>query len=637
MKIESRRTLVVLVAFSLSIFSLQPASANGSPDISFSSDGIFQLDNSLPADVTINAIKMQGTKIIFAGKKDSVLVVGRVNSNGTLDSDFSGDGTFELANSGTQDRATDLFVSTTDGSILVAGEQGLGIVLFKLNAEGSLDTNFSGDGIQPITINDTQYSGTEYLTQPSLSVSPSETEIFLSANRWYRDINNFLRFELFSAKFDPTGFQDLLYRQTVADLYLQGYFSTSEYMTGGFLKIGGNYYDGAATQAQIVSLDSAGNLNLDFNSTGILTFSPATSMTSPPAYWDVQLTDIAVESSGNLIVTGSVMDGANPAQEADTYVSRVSNSGQVLQSGSFVEADSLSVFSTSPKIQILSNGKILVLTEFWKATADPSVNQQTSRLMRLSSNLSLDSTFGTSGLYDYANLQNLRAITLQVDNKIVVGGSYTDNSTASFLVIRQKSATVPDSPNIGVATATGSTTASVSFTAPVNNGGSTITSYTINAWNDALTSILKTQVYSSSLPALGTSATFTVTGLTASSVYKFSVAATNSEGDSSQSIATSAITTSATSSGGTGGGGTTTSTTAADELKRQQEAAQAAKQKQDQELKEILSLVPTIAGLAQGIAGLGNSLLLPKKCVKGKLVKNVKAGAKCPKGYKVRR
>ena len=350
----------------------------------------------------------------------------------------------------------------------------------------------------------------------------------------------------------------------------------------------------------------------------------------------MQLTDIAVESSGNLIVTGSVMDASNSAQEAETYVSRVNNSGQVLQSGSFVEADSLSVFSTLPKIQILSNEKILVLTEFWKATADPSVNQQTSRLMRLSSNLSLDSTFGTSGLYDYANLQNLRAITLQADNKIVVGGSYTDNMTASFLVIRQKSATVPDSPNIGVATATGSTTASVSFTAPVNNGGSTITSYTINAWNDSLSSILKTQVFSTSLPSLGASATFTVTGLAASTLYRFSVAATNSEGDSSQSLATDAITTSGTSSGGTGGDGTT-STTAADELKRQQEAAQAAKQKQDQELKEILSLVPTIAGLAQGIAGLGNSLLLPKKCVKGKLVKNVKAGAKCPKGYKVRK
>jgi hypothetical protein len=216
--------------------------------------------------------------------------------------------------------------------------------------------------------------------------------------------------------------------------------------------------------------------------------------------------------------------------------------------------------------------------------------------------------------------------------------SYTTyGGTAPNLVIN--SATVPDSPDIGSASTVSSTSASVSFTAPSNQGGRTITSYTVSVWNDALDTVLKTQTYSSSLPALGASATFTVTDLTPSTIYKFSVVSTNSIGNSYQSFATAAITTSATSSGGggTGGGGTTPSTTAADELRRQQEAASAAKQKQDQELKEILSLVPTIAGLAQGIAGLGNSLLLPKKCIKGKLVKNVKAGAKCPKGYKVRK
>lgn len=102
-------------------------------------------------------------------------------------------------------------------------------------------------------------------------------------------------------------------------------------------------------------------------------------------------------------------------------------------------------------------------------------------------------------------------------------------------------------------------------------------------------------------------------------------------------------TTTASTNGGTGGGGTGADElkrqqeAAAAEVKRQQEAAAAAKQKQDQELKEILSLVPTIAGLAQGIAGLSNSLLLPQKCVKGKTVKKVKAGAKCPVGYKVKK
>jgi hypothetical protein len=207
--------------------------------------------------------------------------------------------------------------------------------------------------------------------------------------------------------------------------------------------------------------------------------------------------------------------------------------------------------------------------------------------------------------------------------------SYTTyGGTAPNLVIN--SATVPDSPDIESASTVSSTSATVSFTAPSNQGGRDITSYTVSVWNDALNTVLKTQTYSSSLPALGASATFTITGLTPLTTYRFSVASTNSLGNSYQSFATAAITTPATPVASSGG-------TSADELKRQQEAATATKQKQDQELKEILSLVPTIAGLAQGVTGLGNSLLLPKKCVKGKLVKNVKAGANCPKGYKTRK
>jgi hypothetical protein len=192
--------------------------------------------------------------------------------------------------------------------------------------------------------------------------------------------------------------------------------------------------------------------------------------------------------------------------------------------------------------------------------------------------------------------------------------------TAPNLVINSR--TVPDSPNIGSASTLSSTTASVTFSAPGSNGGSTITGYIATSTPGGFTGSLSG----------ATAGTITVTGLSASTAYTFTVTATNSIGTSTSSSASNSITTSA-ASGGTGGGGTG----GGDELRLQQDAAQAAKQKQDQELREILSLVPTIAGLAQGIAGLGNSLLLPKKCVKGKLVKNVKAGAKCPKGYKARK
>jgi hypothetical protein len=62
------------------------------------------------------------------------------------------------------------------------------------------------------------------------------------------------------------------------------------------------------------------------------------------------------------------------------------------------------------------------------------------------------------------------------------------------------------------------------------------------------------------------------------------------------------------------------------------EADAAKKAKEQRELTELLSVIPSIAGLALNIGDLTNSLLTTK-CAKGKTVKNVKKGAKCPKGY----
>ncbi|MFZ4123643.1 MAG: SBBP repeat-containing protein [Candidatus Planktophila sp.] len=61
-------------------------------------------------------------------------------------------------------------------------------------------------------------------------------------------------------------------------------------------------------------------------------------------------------------------------------------------------------------------------------------------------------------------------------------------------------------------------------------------------------------------------------------------------------------------------------------------AAEAEAARKKRELLELLSIIPSIGGLALNIGDLTNSLLTTK-CVKGKTVKNVKKGAKCPKGY----
>ena len=91
----------------------------------------------------------------------------------------------------------------------------------------------------------------------------------------------------------------------------------------------------------------------------------------------------------------------------------------------------------------------------------------------------------------------------------------------------------PPAPTIGAVTATGASTATVSFTAPTTNGGSAITSYTAISNPGGITGSI-TQAESG---------TISVTGLSPSTAYTFTVKATNSIGTSNASSASASITT----------------------------------------------------------------------------------------------
>lgn len=120
------------------------------------------------------------------------------------------------------------------------------------------------------------------------------------------------------------------------------------------------------------------------------------------------------------------------------------------------------------------------------------------------------------------------SITVTADN---VAGQ--DSEVISFAVAA--GATVPGAPTIGTGTATGATSASIAFTPPGSNGGSPITLYT---------------AYSNpgSITGSGTASPVSVTGLTPSTGYTFTVKALNAVGYSAASASSGTITT------GTGGG-----------------------------------------------------------------------------------
>jgi hypothetical protein len=87
----------------------------------------------------------------------------------------------------------------------------------------------------------------------------------------------------------------------------------------------------------------------------------------------------------------------------------------------------------------------------------------------------------------------------------------TGTATASVSVT---AVTTPGAPNAVTAVATGQTTATVSFVAPANNGGSAITSYRVTASPGGIT-------------ATGSGSSITVSGLNSSTAYTFTVTASN--------------------------------------------------------------------------------------------------------------
>ena len=122
---------------------------------------------------------------------------------------------------------------------------------------------------------------------------------------------------------------------------------------------------------------------------------------------------------------------------------------------------------------------------------------------------------------------------IQIGSGIQIGGGLNVGGTPNLGCFVPGSCPVgPGAPLIGTAYVTGGTTASVTYTAPLSNGGSAIVRYMATSSPGNVTGNL----------VQSGSGNIAITGLTAGSTYTFSVQAINAYGTSTPSSPSNSIT-----------------------------------------------------------------------------------------------
>jgi hypothetical protein len=216
---------------------------------------------------------------------------------------------------------------------------------------------------------------------------------------------------------------------------------------------------------------------------------------------------------------------------------------------------------------------------------------------------------GAKGMWNDLPCTNSQAYFIEF------GGRSGETSTASIRTLTTtvvaQVLTAPAAPTLNSVTS-GDKRLTIAFTAGAT-GGSTITDYEYSLNGGAYIS------------AGTTTSPFTITGLNGRSNYSVLLKARNSVGLGTASTSISATTTDSALDA--------SEAAAVAEATRVAAAAQAARKAADQqELFNILALIPSLGSIALNLGETTKALTL-QKCVKKTQVKYVKKGAKCPKGF----
>jgi uncharacterized delta-60 repeat protein len=393
-------------------------SQDGSLDQTFATNGTALANGNYSA----KGVKIQADgKIVTCGSKSDAngtdFCVARFNTNGQLDNTFDADGIAIIDFSGKTDEAFDLAIQN-DGKIIVVGSANLStnldIAIIRLNADGSLDNTFGTNGKVTTNISGTSNDAASKVAIQAdgkiIIIGSGGTDLF-NANviaRYNADGSLDNTFDtdgkLPGVSFAPGSINTLSDIKILAD---------------GKILISGS----SSNQPAVGKLNANGSFDLTFNTTGKLVINET--------IFGGNICLIAVQFDGKLVMSY----GSGTTSELKLL--RLETTGTMDASFGTAGKSSINIGANNDyatAITALGNGKIIISGSTYANSSNTDFF-----VARLTSNGSLDNTFGTNGftITSVAPTEGDRAeaMAIQSDGKIIVAGNKCTGS-CNYVLLR---------------------------------------------------------------------------------------------------------------------------------------------------------------------------------------------------------
>ncbi len=383
-------------------------------DSGFSADGRTSL--SLDTDnATAQALAVQADgKYVIAGWRDAGggnfdFTLLRLNSDGSPDATFSGDGLVSTALADNQ-KAYDVALQT-DGGIVVVGQTGSGasvdIQIHRYTADGVLDTSFSGDGVQTTSLSDAGDLAN------AVAVQTDGRILVAGASGSKYALLRYLADGSLDTSFDTDGKYIGSFGSNTAEA------SAMALQSDGSILVAGYGWDGAQWSIGVARHLVSGALDTSVSIDGPAVISDGGSTAFAP-----DIHSIAVQTDGKILLAGYI-PGTTELDKYDAILIRLNQDGST--DTTFGGGDGIATLNRSnwdkfSSVVVAADGKILV-------GGEDDIDLNNAVLARFNGDGTLDTSFGSTGIFSslYAiGTSTIQDLALAPNGQVVaVGASYT--------------------------------------------------------------------------------------------------------------------------------------------------------------------------------------------------------------------